>query len=307
MTYTLFTVVIPAYNYAHTLERAVKSVINQLDQLSELIIINDGSTDNTAEVLNSLEQQYPEKIKTIHQQNSGLAATRNRGIKESSGDYLIFLDADDEFAPEALIHLERAIKSKPDIHMVIGSHISVEPDGRERLRSRAPLPKSRDECFHLYALKEKLPISNGATAMHRNIFEHYLYPENFRCVEDISMFAYVLANHDCMTIQQPVARIHKHDDSMRNDVSLDMSVGLELVDEVFSPDRIPAHLLKYKKEFETSRILSMFRTLYIAGNYQQALSFYWQAVRNSPSALLQGSFLRKAIKAVFLWLANRAQ
>ena len=79
------SVVIPAYNYGETLPRAAESVLRQLDEHAELIIIDDGSTDNTAVVMAALEQAYPGQFRAIRQVNAGLAAVRNRGIDEARG------------------------------------------------------------------------------------------------------------------------------------------------------------------------------------------------------------------------------
>ncbi|WP_422139205.1 glycosyltransferase family 2 protein [Endozoicomonas sp. ALC020] len=302
MTVPLFSIVIPCYNYAHTLKRSVKSVIEQNCKDYELLIINDGSKDNTEEVISELTVQYPNTFRAITQPNKGLAATRNCGVLETSGQYLMFLDADDELAENALESLSQAIDSRPDARMVIGAHIAVEPDGRERFRPRPKAPEDNAALFKMYLLKDELPIANGATAMHREIFDGYQYPAHFRCVEDIPMFAYVLANYPCITLNKPVAKIHKHDDSMRNDVTLDLSVGLDLIDEVFSTERIPWRFMSLKPMYETRRLLSIFRSLYIAGDYRQALKYYWQAISRSPFTFFEPSYFRKALRALlFSW------
>lgn len=100
----LITVVIPAYNYAQSLRRAAVSVIAQLEKRSELIIIDDGSTDDTPAVIEQLLLDYPETLRTTRQVNAGLAAVRNKGLDLAEGRYLIFLDADDEMVPGTLSH-----------------------------------------------------------------------------------------------------------------------------------------------------------------------------------------------------------
>lgn len=293
----LFSIVIPTYNYAHTLGRAVKSVAAQKSDDMEVFIINDGSTDNTREVIGDLEKRYPNVFHAIHQTNRGAAHTRNRGIDESTGSFLIFLDADDELTDDAMDQLRGAIGASPEVDMIIGAHLSVEPGGKERFRPRPVLTGDKKDVFKAYLLDETLPIANGCSAMHRKIFNSYRYPEHLRCVEDIPMFAYVLANFNCVTVNQPIARIHKHADSLRNDVKRELSVGLKVVDEVFVAERIPAGLMHFKNDYTTHRYLSIFRTLYLAGEYRQALEYYQQAIQHSWKALLQLSPLRKAIRA----------
>ena len=87
----LITVIIPCYNSGKTLQRAVDSVLNQTFEKIELIIINDGSNDTkTIKILKTIKDAI-----IINQKNSGLASARNRGFRESKGNYLVFLDADD--------------------------------------------------------------------------------------------------------------------------------------------------------------------------------------------------------------------
>ena len=137
MEHPLFSVIIPVYNYGHTFERALTSVMSQKSDDTEVIVINDGSTDNSGEIIDRFESHYHQAFRTIHQSNRGLAGTRNRGIEESTGQYLIFLDADDELAENALNYLRQCISSSSKIDMVIGAHTSVEPGWHKAFSPKA--------------------------------------------------------------------------------------------------------------------------------------------------------------------------
>lgn len=113
----LLSVVIPAYNYAQTLPRAVESVIAQLNERSELLVIDDGSTDDTPAVLADLQVRYPGQFRAIRKPNGGLSSVRNRGIAETVGRYLVFLDADDELAPDAMKLLCEHLEQHPHTGM----------------------------------------------------------------------------------------------------------------------------------------------------------------------------------------------
>ncbi|MCK5535979.1 MAG: glycosyltransferase, partial [Bacteroidales bacterium] len=95
-TQELVSIIIPCYNQAQYLEEAVHSAIYQTYLNIEIIIINDGSTDNTQDISEKLEAQYPEKIKVISQKNSGVSEARNNAIRRSNGHYILPLDADDK-------------------------------------------------------------------------------------------------------------------------------------------------------------------------------------------------------------------
>lgn len=94
----LVSIIIPCYNYGHYLPLAVSSAVKQTYCNIEVIIVDDGSTDNTSEVAEHLVSTYP-NVKFIHQDNEGVCSARNTGIRFSNGDWIICLDADDEILP----------------------------------------------------------------------------------------------------------------------------------------------------------------------------------------------------------------
>ena len=88
-----FSVIVPVYNTQEYLKRCIESVLNQTYKNYEIILINDGSTDNSLEILKKYESNS--KVKIITQKNHGLSYTRNVGISHATGDYVILLDSDD--------------------------------------------------------------------------------------------------------------------------------------------------------------------------------------------------------------------
>lgn len=90
-----FSVIIPVYNVEEYLEECIESVINQTYRAYEIILVNDGSSDNSGTICEKYTTMYSDKIKTMHQTNKGPLLARRKGIKSSIGDVLIFLDADD--------------------------------------------------------------------------------------------------------------------------------------------------------------------------------------------------------------------
>ncbi len=105
MQYPFFSVIIPTYNRAHLIEETIKSVLAQTFKDFELIIVDDGSTDNTQEVIRKYLSDP--RVKYIYQENKERGAARNRGAKEAKGAYLLFFDSDDIALPE---HLEKAYR-----------------------------------------------------------------------------------------------------------------------------------------------------------------------------------------------------
>lgn len=113
MPHARISVIIPAFNRGHTLPRALDSVRAQTRAADEILIVDDGSTDNTAEVLTA----FP-RVHCIRQENRGVSAARNTGIRAATGDWLAFLDSDDEWRPRKLELQVHALSSSPESRIV---------------------------------------------------------------------------------------------------------------------------------------------------------------------------------------------
>ena len=98
-----FSVLIPVYNTEKYLEECLQSVLNQTYQDFEIVIVDDGSTDNSGLICDRYQEQYPDKIKVIHKENQGLISARRVGIASATGDYCIFVDSDDYIELDLLL------------------------------------------------------------------------------------------------------------------------------------------------------------------------------------------------------------
>lgn len=122
------SIVVPIYNGEEHLSLCIDSLINQTYKNIELILVNDGSTDGSLEVINKYKEQHPDIIKVINKKNSGVADTRNTGIKYATGKYLMFADNDDEMEPN---YIEEYIKANDkDYDIIIGGYIRKTYDGK---------------------------------------------------------------------------------------------------------------------------------------------------------------------------------
>ena len=122
------SVIIPTYNRAEYLVKAVDSVLSQTYQDVEIIIIDDGSTDNTKEVLKKYTGK-PQAIKYTYQNNAGAAAARNAGLKMAAGEYIAFLDSDDLWLPEKLEKQIKMMEDNPYFDMIF-CDMRQECDGK---------------------------------------------------------------------------------------------------------------------------------------------------------------------------------
>ncbi len=118
------SVIIPTYNSAHFVVEAVESVLAQTWQDLEIVVIDDGSTDETAAVMT----RFGPPVRYIQQRNGGVAVARNKGIRESSGKYIAFLDADDTWLPEKLEKQIELLEKDQDARACYSAYSSVSSD-----------------------------------------------------------------------------------------------------------------------------------------------------------------------------------
>jgi Glycosyl transferase family 2 len=159
----LVTVVIPCYKQAHFLGEAIESVLSQSYPRFEIIVVDDGSTDDTSEVASRYGQ-----VRLIRQGNRGLAAARNRGLAEARGEYVVFLDSDDRLLPEALEAGLECFAAHPECALVAGHSHIIRADGSFRTVLKHE-PTDQDPYV---AMLEKCHIAPPATVMYRtSLFE----------------------------------------------------------------------------------------------------------------------------------------
>lgn len=294
----LISVVIPTFNYAATLERAVASAMAQGGEDFDLWIVDDGSCDGTPQVAAALEQRWPGRCRYRRQDNAGPAAARNQGLQLSQGRYLLFFDADDELLPDALATFRAAIREHPEAGVILAEHESVEEGGKTKRHRQKHLPDAPLERLRAYLLEKTVTVCHGAVLLRRDVFAAYRYPVRFRAAEDLPVFAHALANFPCTLVRHPTARIHKHAGSLRGNSDAAAAGSLDLVEEIFDAQRMPAWAMGLKPAYTARRHLSLFRTLLRAGRHGEALQHYLAALRQAPGMALRPGYIVKALRAV---------
>ena len=129
------TIVIPVYNSEKYIGRCIDSILNQTFQDFELLIINDGSKDNSQEVVEEYKSRYPNKITLINQENKGVSKTRNEAIKIANGKYIMFIDNDDYIDNNYIeIYVTKINQTNADI--VMGGYRRVNIDNKILFKQR---------------------------------------------------------------------------------------------------------------------------------------------------------------------------
>ena len=202
------SVIIPSYNRVHTLSRALDSVLAQTRPADEIIVIDDGSTDTTRELI---EQQYPQ-VQYHYQDNAGVSAARNRGIKQAKGDWIALLDSDDEWLAEKLARQVDSIDNNAEYQLCHCDEIWIR-NGR-RVNPMKKHGKTGgwifDKCLPLCA------ISPSATLMKKSLLQELgLFDESFPACEDYDLWLKVCAQYPVLYIDEPLLKKYGgHEDQL---------------------------------------------------------------------------------------------
>jgi amino acid adenylation domain-containing protein len=184
INYSKVSVIIPAYNSARFLPEAIESVLNQTCAAFEIIVVDDGSIDNTKEIC----CRYP-TIKYIYQANQGLVGARNTGLRASQGDYLLFFDSDDRLFPNAIEAGSNCINNNPEVGFVFGNYIfqSINPDGSYTTQEIYDNQKEVANYENILAGKLKLQV---ASVLFRRIAVESVggFNPNAKDLEDYNLF-----------------------------------------------------------------------------------------------------------------------
>ena len=224
----LITVVIVNYNYGRYLGKCLDSVFAQTYRNIEVIVVDDGSTDNSLEVL----QPYSERILLVQQGNKGVSAARNVGLAKSRGQWIAFLDSDDTWRPEKLQEQSNYFQD-PAVGMVFCGLEFTDDSGR-RLGYTRPL-LSGDFLLQLVTFTSPA-IGGGSTAIVRSECLRRLgvFDEQLSTAADLDMWVRIAAQYEIRAVPAPLVKYRCHSTSMHLKVPLFEHDNYRLLTNVFS-------------------------------------------------------------------------
>lgn len=302
---TRISIVIPCHNYGRFLAAALESVVVQNDPDWEAIIVDDGSTDATASVAEEWRSRYPRNIRCLGQCNAGPGAARNRGAREATGDWLLFLDADDVLLPGALARYRETADRHPDASLIVAGAQTLRDGAVTDTRRAAAANADRIRNFAAFVRGDLCPFNGGAVLLHRSVMERLSYPEDIRTSEDFVFFAQAFSLFDCASAREPAVAMHRHADSLRyNRGALD-SAREVMIDKLFDSRVLPETAMSYRNEVESTWCLIVSRASYQHRRYRDATRYYRRAIRLRPRNLLRSSHLRRFLISALRTTARR--
>ena len=240
------SVVVPTYNRGWIVNEAIDSVLNQTFQQYELIVVDDGSTDDTKAILG----EYGNRIRVIHQANRGVSAARNRGIRAAKEPLIAFLDSDDVWLSDKLSVQVAFFDRHPDAlvcqteEIWIRNGVRVNPGKRHRKRSGKIFEASLALCL----------VSPSAVMLRKDLFETIgLFDESLPACEDYDLWLRISVNHPIHLIDQPlIVKRGGHEDQLSRSWGLDRyriaSIAKLLERDVLSADQREAAVGMMRKK-----------------------------------------------------------
>ncbi len=202
------SVIIPVYNRPTMVERAVKSVLNQTLKPHEIIVVDDGSTDETPRVLAA----FGDQITVLRQEHRGVSAARNAGIRHATGEWIALLDSDDEWLPNKLTMAVEFLKENPRFKIFQTEEIWIRNGKRVN-------PKKKHQKYQGWIFKQSLPlciISPSAVIIKKEILEETgLFDETFPVCEDYDLWLRVTRRFEVGLDSRPgIVKYGGHEDQL---------------------------------------------------------------------------------------------
>lgn len=288
------SVVIPTYQAARFVGDAIESVLSQTLPPDEVIVVDDGSTDSTQDVLAA----FGPRLRVIRQPNSGVAAARNRGAADATSDHLAFLDADDTWLPGKLARQVERLVTRPEIVASFTETLFVdERDGTERhVRYR-----NDGDMVRTLLLEGCVIGNNSSVLVRRSVFDDVGgYDVATSQSADWDLWLRLAERGPFDLVREPLVRYRVHGSSMSRDIGLLEADNLRVLEKFFAS---PGHAQRYGR---VRRVAYAHNYVVLAGSYLHArqigpaLRSLARAAARHPGSLWRavGAPVRAARRAV---------
>ena len=298
MSGPFFSVIVPTYNRADMVTETVESILAQTFKDLELIIVDDGSTDNTKEVI--ARYLSDPRVQYIYQENKERGAARNRGAGGAKGRYLLFLDSDDIALPQ---HLEKAhaliTKRGTDKVLWLHGNYSAYINGRVIDIKRKSL-----EGWILKKLLKINAIWIGTVVIRKDFFDQLLFDESLSISEDREFAVRAAFKAPVFYQPEPTVLMREHNDrSMRSPQLVERDVP-RAIDKIFSNNEMKPITKKYRRIAYSYCYILILITWFSAGSPLKAEYYLKKAFKENPAIIFNPKFIKWFLRIYVLPLKN---
>lgn len=280
------SVVIPTYNRAGLLSRALESALSQSLPADEILVVDDASTDNTKAVVEGLK--VPRLRYFRHQNRSGAAAARNTGIRASHGLYIALLDSDDVWHPSKLARqVEVLDQAPPEVGAVYSGFWRIMPEGPRYIPDRAL--KVKEGRLFIPLLRGEYLIYTSAILVRKCVFEEIgLFDIGFQALEEQDLWMRMAHSYEFRFIDEPLGVSYYTAGSL----STDRRLFLESYQKLYEKHRQAFAADKKADSIMQGRMARQFFALH---QWPSAFRFLWRSMNRHPPII--GSLLRESAAA----------
>ena len=268
------SVIIPTYNYARFVANAIDSALNQTRPPHEIIVVDDGSTDNTPEVLG----QFGPPVISLRQKNGGVSTARNLGLRTATGDAVIFLDSDDLLVPTCVEHMVRVLEENPEVAGVYSDFSLVDPSLKTIGICSQIMPGPRPSGMILgeVGCRSIMPVT---TMVRTSVLDGALFDETMKYGEDWEFLSRVAAKGQYRYVDEPLLRYRHHDSMATSRVSESLDGEIEVQRRIIAmPEfkRLPGH--------EQAKVLCSHGVRHaMRDRCGVARGMFWRAIQVAPT------------------------
>ncbi|MCF6216336.1 MAG: glycosyltransferase [Emcibacter sp.] len=212
----LVSIIMAAYNAEKTIAETVESLLAQTYPYKEIIITNDGSTDNTPRILDRFSEQHPNIIKIIHQKNMGQSIARNASIAATSGAFVAFMDADDIWAENKIERQVQYFSDHPEISMIYTEGMTIDEKGN-KLNAFNCSKEFTGNCFETLFLNNDI-IGSSVMVRKAVLDKVGTFTPYLRACENWELWTRISREHQIDFIDEELAYYRQHDSNMSQNI-----------------------------------------------------------------------------------------
>lgn len=280
------SVVIPSYNRAHLIGESIQSVLDQTYQDFELIVVDDGSSDNTEDVVRGFNDS---RISYTYQDNKGISAARNAGIRKARGRYFAFLDSDDFWFRELLDLEVPILEENPNVGLVYAKAQAIDVDGELKGQISGALQKYPGQTLKSALYGNFVCIQTAI--MRRECFDRVgLFDETLKARVDYDLWIRMAKHYHFAYLNKVLAHFRIHTGGYTHSKSehfADVCAGrIRVLDKAFSDPDLSHEIRAVEPLAYRNAYLDIALGWLSAGNWRQSAIYFWKAIRTSPNPVV---------------------